>query len=673
MAPKPPPLFYQEENRLVWRHRNQTLWLEPWGVDSIRVRSTMLGSMPQRNWSLLPPPNIETDIELGDDSARLRTGATVAHVDTRGRVRFYRDGNAQPFVEESDYRTNFPPSRTFSHRGGDLFQATVSFTAWDDERIYGLGQRRHGLLDQKGCVLDLSHRNSEVSIPFLLSSRRYGLLWNNPGIGRVELARTRTRWVADATRLVDYVVVAGDSYPQILGRYAEVTGHAPVLPEWAAGFWQSKLRYQTQAELLAVAREYKQRDLPISVIVADYFHWTKMGEWKFDPECWPDPQAMIRELDDLGIRLLVSVWPTVNPDASTFDELDRRGLLVQSEQGLNSFVRFTDQGADQTVISGLLDVTHPSARDFLWNRIRENYFQFGIKLFWLDAIEPEMAEYDHANVRYHVGNGAEVGCIYPFEQQRTFYEGLQSEGEREIVTLGRAAFAGSQRFGAALWSGDIHSTWHDLRQQVRAGLNVAMSGIPWWTTDIGGFFGGRVECPDFHELLVRWFQYGTFCPLFRMHGWRNSSLEDPESSDPAQGGPNEVWSFGEDVYAILREYLFIRQRLHDYIIKQMHFAAESGSPPMRPLFFDYPNDGNAADVDDQFMLGADLLVAPVLHAGARQREVYLPQGDRWTNVWTGDQQVGGERVSVQAPLERIPLFVRDNRLDRQSIVGNHHQ
>jgi alpha-D-xyloside xylohydrolase len=654
--------FQQIAGRIVWRLKEQTLWIEPWGKDSIRLRATVLPEMPLRDWSLLPQKRISAKISIENNSARLTNGKLTATVDIRsGRVRFFKTRVNEPLCEEIFARTNYPPSRTFKSLAGDLSHCEVSFTAFDGERIYGLGQRRHGLLDQKGCVLELTHRNSQISIPFLLSSRGYGFLWHNPGMGRVELGRTQTRWIADATRLVDYVVTTGDNYADILERYADLTGHAPVLPEFAAGFWQCKLRYKTQAELLAVAREHKRRGLPMSVIIIDYFNWTKMGEWKFDPVSWPNPKAMMDELKKLGIKVMVSVWPTVNPDSENFTELERRNLLVRAERGLNSFIKFTDSNAHHTVISGLLDTTNPDAQKFLWSKVRKNYFRHGIKLFWLDAIEPEMTAYDHDNVRYYVGNALETGCIYPMMQQQAFFEGMKSSGETEILTLGRAGFAGSQRFGSAIWSGDIHSTWEDLRQQVRAGLNIGLSGIPWWTTDIGGFFGGEIETPYFQELIVRWFQYGAFCPLFRLHGWRNSSLSHPEMSDPTRGGPNEIWSFGESAYKILREILFLRERLRPYIMEQMKIASRKGTPPMRPLFFDFPDDEHCVDVDDQFLFGADLIVAPVLHSGRAKRNVYLPAGANWTDAWTGKRFKGGQTVVAAAPLEKIPLYLKNGR------------
>ncbi|HKW31156.1 MAG TPA: TIM-barrel domain-containing protein [Verrucomicrobiae bacterium] len=664
--------FTRIGNRLAWRFKEQILWVEPWGRDCIRVRATPLSEMPIRDWSLLPQPRSGDSGErrhsefksaaLSRDAATLTSGKLTATVDAKfGRVRFFKTGSDEPLVEEIFARTNYPPSRTFKSVGGDLYHAEACFTAFDSERIYGLGQRRHGLLDQKGCILELTHRNSQISIPLLVSSRGYGLLWHNPGMGRVELGRTQTRWVADATRLIDYVVMTGDGYAGILERYADLTGHSPVLPEWAAGFWQCKLRYRTQDELLAVAREHKRRGLPMSVIVVDYLHWTKMGEWKFDPVCWPNPAAMVRELDKLGIKVMVSVWPTVNPDSENYPALRDHHLLVEAERGINTFIKFTDTNAQGPVFLHLLDSTHPEARKFLWDKLRENYHRHGIKAWWLDAIEPEMAVYDHDNVRYHAGNGLEVGCLYPLCQQQALFEGMRSAGETEIITLGRAGFAGSQRYGAAIWSGDIHSTWEDLQQQVRAGLNLGLSGIPWWTTDIGGFFGGEIDTPYFQELIVRWFQYGAFCPLFRLHGWRNSSLTHPETSDPTRGGPNEVWRFGDRAYDIIKEILLLRERLRPYLMKQMKLASTKGTPPMRPLFFDFPDDDRAQAVDDQFMFGPDLLVAPVLHPGVTGRKVYLPAGAKWADAWTSKVFKGGQTVKAAAPLDKIPLYLRDGR------------
>jgi alpha-D-xyloside xylohydrolase len=505
-------------------------------------------------------------------------------------------------------------------------------------------------------VLDLVQRNGEVSIPFLLSSRGYGLLWNNPGIGKVELAANGTRWVADGAHQIDYWITAG-SPAEILRRYADATGHPPLLPEWAAGFWQSKLRYRTQDELLRVAREYVRRGLPLAVIAVDYFHWTHLGDWKFDPAEWPDPRALTAELERMGVRLMVSVWPSVSPASENYAELERRGLLIGTETGPLAHATWPDKGIPAPVGVAFYDATSPEAREFIWSRVRDNYLRpYGIEVWWLDACEPELRPGFQANLRYHAGPGLAVGNMYPREHARAFYEGNKAEGRPDTVTLARSAWSGSQKYGAALWSGDVPATFASLRAQIRAGLNVAVSGLPWWTTDIGGWRGGDPDDPGYRELFVRWFQFGAFCPLFRLHGFREPTM--PFGLDQT-GGPNEVWSFGAQAYDCLTEMMFLRERLRPYIMAQMVAAHEAGMPPMRPLFVDFPADQRAWEVDDEFMLGPDLLVAPVAEYLARSRDVYLPAGSRWTDAWTGAATAGGAQLTVEAPLNRIPLFLRD--------------
>jgi alpha-D-xyloside xylohydrolase len=289
--------------------------------------------------------------------------------------------------------------------------------------------------------------------------------------------------------------------------------------------------------------------------------------------------------------------------------------------------------------------------------VQKNYYDYGIRVFWLDNCEPDIQPPDFENVRMHLGNGAEVACAYPMLNEKGFYDALQQAGQQEIVTLCRSGWAGSQRFGAIIWSGDIPSTFASLRQQIRAGLNMAMSGIPWWTTDIGGFHGGNPDEPAFQELIVRWFQYGVFCPIFRLHGVREPS--DWKSVPTLTGADNEIWSFGQRAYAIIRELLMLRQRLMPYIMAQMDLAAARGIPPMRPLFFDFADDAETYRWEDQFLFGPDVIVAPVAEPGATSRKVYLPAGCTWRNAWTDECVDGGRIVEAACPLETIPVYLRD--------------
>ncbi|MCD6290276.1 MAG: glycoside hydrolase family 31 protein [Anaerolineae bacterium] len=662
--------FRQHERALIWEQNHEVVRIEPWGNDSLRVRSTT-GKAILDNWPqalLAPSPGGPDDVEISihDSRAVIRNGRLIAELSVQsdevrsptGEIRFLNAQSGEELLAEAPVWFPLPPARYFTSVGGDLYRIEARFKAYEGERLYGLGQHQHGHLDQKGCVIDLLQRNTEVSIPFLLSNRGYGFLWNSPAVGRVELGRNGTRWVAEAAPQLDYWITAGRTPKEILEHYADATGHAPMLPEWAAGFWQCKLRYRSQEELLSVAREYKRRRLPLSVIVVDFFHWTMMGDWKFDPKYWPDPAAMVRELDEMGVKVMVSIWPTVNALSANFAEMQRRGLLVRTERGVPAHTRFEDTRPEGPVYIHFYDATNPEARQFVWEQVRENYYRHGIKVWWLDACEPEMYPMHPDNLRYHLGNGLAVTNLYPLMHERGFYEGMRSEGEEEIILLCRSAWAGSQRYAAAVWSGDIQSTFEALQAQVRAGLNIALSGIPWWTTDIGGFFGGDPESPYFRELIVRWFQYGAFCPLFRLHGFRLPAVGRDDRLK-FTGGPNEVWSFGDQAYEIIRELMFLRERLRPYIMEQMRVAHEKGIPPMRPLFVDFPEDEESWAVDDEFMFGQDLLVAPVLHEGACSREVYLPAGALWRDAWTGESHEGGQVITAEAPLERIPLYLRD--------------
>jgi alpha-D-xyloside xylohydrolase len=662
-------VFGKDGAAIEWRGRHETVRIEPWGADSLRVRGTLWQEIgDDLPGALLPPPySSGAEARLTPDAARLVNGRLTAEISADGHLRFTRTSDGAELLAEVVPHFCAPPQRRYAPTGtgGGSHRVEVLFGASDGERFYGLGQHQHGRLDQKGAVIELVQLNTEVSIPFLLSSLGYGFLWNHPGLGRVELGTTATRWVSEASRQWDYWITAGDAPADVLCSYADATGRTPMLPQWASGLWQSKLRYRTQDELLDVAREYKRRGLPLSVIVADYFHWTRQGEWRFDPDEWPDPAAMTAELEQLGVKLMVSVWPTVNPASKNYAELTELGLLAASERGVGVHLPYWDKGSADPVMLSYYDATNPRAREHIWSKAREGYYKYGVRLWWLDACEPSLDPAHPDNLRYHLGPGPEVGNIYPLLHAKAFYDGMTGEGEDEVVLLCRSAWAGSQRYGAAVWSGDIDSTFEDLRRQIPAGLNIGMSGIPWWTTDIGGFKGGDIDSPSFRELLVRWFQFAVFSPLCRMHGFRLPAAGVPVEESGVPGGagqtgaPNELWSFGAEVYEILRRWLGLREHLRPYVMAAMRVAHTDGLPPMRPLFLNFPHDRACWEIADQFLLGDDLLVAPVTVEGARERDVYLPVGADWRDAWTGAVVPGGQWLTAPARLEIIPAYVRD--------------
>jgi len=658
-------MFREVDLALEVSHRHERLRIEPWGEDSVRVRAAQY-SIPADSVGALddrPGGTSKPLIKLGEDHAQLIHGEVTVEVSfDRGAaypeplLTFRRTSTGEELLAESREHFWMPGARVFQGNRSGAYEIHQQFAAYPGERIYGMGQRTHGRLDLKGLALDLVQRNAEVNIPFVLSSRGYGLLWNMPGVGRVEFADNATRWNAVQARSLDYWFSAAPSPAAILGRYADATGHVPELPDWASGFWQCKLRYLDQEELLGVAREHKRRGLPMSVIVTDYFHWSAMGDYRFDPAEWPDPQAMVDELADLGIELMVSIWPTVSPLSENFAEYRDRGLLVGSDQGVEFHQTIQDKGMTTPMPLAFYDPSNPETREYVWDLVRRNYLDLGIKVFWLDACEPELNPAHPSNLRLYAGPGAEVANIYPRDNARLFSEGMAAAGQEPTVLLCRSAWAGAQKYGAAVWSGDIPATWQSLTEQVRAGLNIAISGIPWWTTDIGGFHGGDSRDPAYQELMIRWFQYGVFCPLFRLHGDREPRTP---TSYAQTGGPNEVWSFGDQAYEIISGILHLRERLRPYLHEQMHRASVEGLPPMRPLFVDFPDDPQAWAIEDQFLFGPDILVAPVTAPGTTSREVYLPAGRRWVDVRTGQSHDGGATVTSDAPIESIPVFVAE--------------
>lgn len=655
-------MIKKEGSKVYRRFDKELLCVEPWGKNSFRVRATQRHEFVPEDLSALIKPDIcKADIWEQDGNTVIENGKLRCVITLTGKLQFY-NSSGKLLLEEyerirEDGRKEYNSAleivpRTFEpHQDTDNYRLIVRFEPADEEKIYGMGQYQQPYLNVKGCSLELAHRNSQASVPFALSSKGYGFLWNNPAIGNVTFGKNVTQWVANSTKQMDYWITAGDTPSEIEEAYADATGKVPMMPDYGMGFWQCKLRYMSQDEIMEVAREYKERNLPISVIVADYFHWPNQGDWKFDSDFWPDPKAMVEELEKMGIKLMVSIWPTVEETSENYEQMEELGYLMRSDHG---------KRLGQLNVASVIDVTNPGTRCYVWDKIKKNYYDAGIRIFWLDEAEPELTGYEFSHYRYFRGSDMEVGNLYPREYARMAYEGMEAEGQKNIVNLLRCAWAGSQKYGALVWSGDIDSSFRSLRNQLAAGLNMGLSGLPWWTTDIGGFHGGNIGDPNFHELLVRWFEFGAFCPVMRLHGFREPfipGLSDSGGGKHRSGSPNEVWTYGEKVLAICTKFLKLREEMKPYITKLMEEAHEKGTPVMRPLFYDFPEDSNAWEVEDEYMFGPKMLVAPILYEGLRERRVYLPEG-KWKYFFNDTIYEGGSVITVQAPLEELPVFCR---------------
>lgn len=664
-------MIKQEHGRLIYHYDAEELWIEPWGKNAVRVRATKNAQMPLDDWALLPKS--ENDLEEGEKEVRIRVteaggelingklkvfltqGGKITIQNQNGKVLLEEYWRNRRDVTDSKCSAIEVEAREFRPNVGGDYHLTMRLESQDkNEKIYGMGQYQQPYLNLKGSDLELAHRNSQASVPFAVSSLGYGILWNNPGIGRAVFGTNIMSFESYATKVLDYWFVAGDTPAEIEEGYAAVTGTVPMMPEYGLGFWQCKLRYQTQEELLEVVREYKRRKLPLDVIVIDFFHWPRQGEWKFDPVYWPDPDAMVKELQELGVELMVSIWPTVDRQSENYEEMLEKGYLIRTERGFRTGLNF--EGATIHY-----DATNPNAREYVWDKVKQNYYKKGIKIFWLDEAEPEYTAYDFDNYRYYRGTDLEIGNIYPVEYARTFYEGMEKEGQKNIVNLLRCAWAGSQKFGTLVWSGDIASSFSSMKNQLAAGLNMGLAGIPWWTTDIGGFHGGNPNDPQFRELFVRWFQWGAFCPVMRLHGDREPRQPQYGTTGGAtccSGAANEVWSYGEDVYKICKKYMEIREQMRAYTRRLMAEASEKGTPVMRTLFYEFPEDPYCWEVEDVYMYGDKLLVAPILESGAERRSIYLPAGYSWQDCETKVIYEGGQRVEIPVSMETMPVFLK---------------
>jgi alpha-D-xyloside xylohydrolase len=506
--------------------------------------------------------------------------------------------------------------------GEQTFHAEVAFGIYGShEGFYGLGQHQAGVWNYRGETVDLSQENTEIAIPLLVSTNGYGIFWNNPS--RSVVNNRFVHWLymsGEVADRVDYYFIYGPDADQVIGRYRELTGEVPLFGRWAYGFWQCKNKYQSQAEIEGVAAKYRALHIPVDNIVQDWFWWVTMGEMKWNPN-YPDPQGMINKLHDEHFHLMVSVWPYFRPGSATYDEFDKNGWFV----------------------------ANPDARARYWANINTALFQKGVDAWWLDTDEPETeGQQDNilVNHKLHIGSGARYANIYPLFHTEGVSEGQQKASDKKrVFILSRSAYTGTQRLGVTAWSGDVLSNWVTFARQIPAGLNYSISGMPYWTTDIGGFIsGGNLNDPKFRELFVRWFQFGAFSPIFRVHGTRN-----PDE--------NELWSYGSDAQKILVDYDNLRYRLLPYIYSEAWQVTSKHGTLMRPLVMDWRNDVEAQNTGDEYLFGPAILVSPVTTQGATSRSVYLPKAT-WYDFWTGANIDGGKRIEADAPLAKMPLYVR---------------
>ncbi|KAJ5261619.1 hypothetical protein N7505_008486 [Penicillium chrysogenum] len=700
------------------QHGFETVLVQPFGYDGFRVRAWPFRAPTGHEIGFVYDPPLEGpengeahgmtfDTAFnGNRSEELRNGNMIVRTSGWGgspggyRLAFYRvEANGSETLLTNEYAPlkSLNP-RYYSWTGpGSEFAAEFSFSTTPEEQIYGTGTQQDHLVNKKGLTIDLINFNTHIPTPVFMSNKGYGFIWNMASTGRMEFGPLRNRFTADAASVVDYVIVSSDpsDYDTLQQRLSALVGRAPTPPDWSLGYLQSKLRYENQSEVIQLAQQFHDRKIPVSMIVIDYQSWAHQGDWGLDPALWPDVAEMARQVKDLtNAEMMASLWPSVADDSVNYLEIMAQGFLSATRSGPGT----TDSWNGSYIRN--YDSTNPGARRFLWNTLKRNYFDKGIKNFWIDQADGgslgeayenngqsdyiQSLPFPMPDVLYAAGTQRNVGKLYPWAHQQAIEEGFRNATSTDMgspcnyLSLSRSGYIGSQRFCSMIWSGDITSVWETLSAQVASGLSAAATGWGWWTLDAGGFqadptvpWSGNIDSPEYRELYVRWFQWSTFLPLMRTHGSRTCDFQD------AYTCANEPWSYGSENTPILVSYINLRYQLSAYlraVFAQLH---KSGRMIMRPLYMDFEKSdphvarwtsANTNITTQQYMFGPRLLVSPVTIPNVTEWSVYLPQtaGDDskpWTYWWSNQTYSGGQTVTVPAPKEHIPLFHLGTRAD----------
>lgn len=718
-------------NGVTFQLSNGTLRIEFCADRSIHVEASATTELPKAATpTVIGPCNYSLfQLQQFGTSVVLKTGSVQARVNRiTGALQFLSSDGAVFLAEPATGGRALTPAQI---GGQPTFHVQQQFLSPPDEALYGLGQHQEGFFNLRGIPLRLLQANTNISVPVLLSTDGYGLLWNNPSMTDFNVAeqpvdfdaktgegsfktgesgdygfrlsgnlRDRlylsvagkaiidlaSMWVpesagarvaleanteyklsvqsgggaklfvrppsnikdfrSEAGNAIDYYLFYGPKLTDVIREYRDLTGVVPLLPRWAYGFWQCRERYSSQQEILDTVAEFRRRQIPMDVIVQDWRYWGKYG-WnamRFDESDYPDPTKMIDQLHQEDVHLVASVWPKLGPDTDVDKEMKKENLILPALQG--KVDPGEEGGKDDWV-----DMFNPKAQQLFWSDMNRGLFHNGhngLDGWWLDASEPEFDQLK--GVSTFLGPGEFVRNMYPLFETTAVFEGQRAANdEKRVVILSRSSFAGQQRNSAISWSGDVTANWETFRRQIPAGLHFSMSGIPYWTTDIGGFFrpDNQYTSDAYHELLIRWFEFGTFCPIFRIHGFRSET---------------EIWKYGPEVEKIFRDYDTLRYRLLPYIYSAAWSVTNRGGTIMRALPLEFPNQPRLQQIQDQFMFGQSLLISPVTEEGATKRDVYLPAGEDWVDFWTGQHLAGGQTIETSARLDRIPIYVREGSI-----------
>ena len=612
--------------------KSTVIRLQPYADGSVRVTKGTPAAIAKTHSYIMPerPELISYDVRDTGDEVMLVTPRYNVSVSTAdATVGLFSPTEDLLVMELAD------ESRPFA-AVNDSVTPSQTFMLDDADALYGLGEFRDSYMNLRGKERELIQFNTQSAVPVIWSVRGWGMMWDNPSRTVYRDTPEGMSFSSDRGDIIDYYFFAGEKPDDIIASYRLLTGAQPMLPAWAFGYHQSRNRYHNEAELVEVASRMKELGVPMASIFIDYHYWGKYGtgSHRFDESLWPDIKALTKRLrDDFGTHSVITMWPCFKEGIDNYNRLDSAGAILHGAKAIDGV---------------LYDPFNPEGRR-LYREMIADIIDSGIDGWFLDGVEPDDKNSFLPTVT-HDGPATKVHSAYPLVHTSNFREALdkQRPGQRHYM-LTRCAWAGQQRNGTAIWSGDIPTTFDELSKQIPAGLQFTAAGVPYWTTDIGGYLKGNPKSPAYREVFTRWFQYGTFCPVFRNHGRRH-----PFNTN----GPNEIWSYGDTVQQIVTDYIALRYDLMPYIYSLSARVTMDGYTPMRLLAFDFAGDSRVLDIKDQFMYGPAFLVCPITTAGATSREVVLPAGADWIDYRSARTSKGGTTVTADAPREWMPLYVR---------------
>ncbi len=618
--------------------------LECFSSSIIRVKKYPVGKTPDKQ-SLsvtMQPEKVKYKLQETKGEVILATSELVAIMDIAQKQVRFTDKDGKVLLAEKPSSIGFTP---FNDAGNSTYQVRQTFVLDSDEAIYGLGQHQQGRMNQRNQTIFLQQANTEICIPLVHSIKGYALYWDNYSPTTFTDNAQGMTFDSAVGDLCDYYFVYGGGADGVVAQLRQLTGKAPMFPLWTFGFWQSRERYVSQDELVSMVQKYRDLKVPLDGIIQDWRYWGEdHKDWnavEFRNPQFPNPRKMMEDVHRLNAHAIISVWPSFGPGTGIYAELKRMNKLMIHE----TFPQ--DNGVK------VYDAYDPAAREVFWKYMNKNLFSIGMDGWWLDATEPEHSPVKDIDFDYrtYLGSFRKVRNAFPLVSVGGVYDHQrQVSSDKRVFILTRSAFAGQQRYAAQAWSGDVASDWTVLHNQISGALNLSLTGIPYWNSDIGGFFSAYkfpegIKDQAFHELYVRWMQFAVFTGMMRSHGTHT---------------PREIFNFGERGYWAFdaqEKMINLRYRLLPYLYSTSWNITSNGGSLMRALFSDFPSDKKVADIGDEYIFGKSILVAPVT-SPVKSRSLYLPAGIRWIDFWTGEQQEGGREITREAPIDLIPLYVK---------------